>query len=33
MQKWISYTTAAIKAERERGAASDTVPAEDLSLR
>jgi TetR/AcrR family transcriptional regulator, ethionamide resistance regulator len=32
MQRWMSYTTAAIKAERERGAAPDTVPAEDLSV-
>ncbi|MGO9382603.1 MAG: TetR/AcrR family transcriptional regulator [Mycobacterium sp.] len=32
MQRWISYTTAAIKAERRRGAAPDTVPSEDLSV-
>ncbi len=32
MKRWISYTTAAIKAERRRGAAPDTVPAEDLSV-
>jgi AcrR family transcriptional regulator len=32
MQKWIAYTTAAIKAERKRGAAPDTYPAEDLSV-
>jgi AcrR family transcriptional regulator len=32
MQKWISYTTIAIKAERGRGAAPDTVPAENLSV-
>jgi TetR/AcrR family transcriptional regulator, ethionamide resistance regulator len=32
MQRWVSYTSAAIKAERERGAAPETVPAEDLSL-
>ncbi len=32
MQKWISYTTAAIQAERQRGAAPDTVPAADLSI-
>ena len=32
MGKWISYTTIAIKAERGRGAAPDTVPAEDLSV-
>lgn len=31
MQKWVSYTTAAIKAERKRGAAPETFPAEDLS--
>ena len=32
MQKWISFTTVAIKAERERGAAPDTISAEDLSI-
>ncbi len=32
MKRWISYTTAAIKAERRRGVAPDTVPAEDLSV-
>ena len=32
MQRWISYTTAAINAERRRGAAPDTVPSEDLSV-
>ena len=32
MQKWISHTTAAIKAERRRGAAPETYPAEDLSV-
>ncbi len=32
MQGWISYTTGAIKAERGRGAAPDTVPPEDLAL-
>lgn len=32
MQRWISFTTVAIKAERKRGAAPDTVPAEDLSV-
>ncbi|CQD12119.1 TetR family transcriptional regulator [Mycobacterium lentiflavum] len=32
MQTWISFTTNAIKAERERGAAPDTVSAEDLSI-
>lgn len=32
MGRWIFYTTAAIKAERGRGAAPDTVPAEDLAV-
>jgi TetR/AcrR family transcriptional regulator, ethionamide resistance regulator len=32
MQKWVAYTTAAIKAERKRGAAPETFPAEDLSV-
>ncbi len=32
MQKWISHTTAAIKAERRRGAAPESYPAEDLSI-
>lgn len=32
MQRWISLTTAAIEAERGRGAAPDTVPAEQLSV-
>ncbi|SOX53347.1 TetR/AcrR family transcriptional regulator, partial [Mycobacterium ahvazicum] len=32
MQTWISFTTNAIKAERERGAAPDTISAEDLSV-
>lgn len=32
MQRWVSYTTLTIKAERGRGAAPDTVPAEDLSI-
>ncbi|WP_025735981.1 TetR/AcrR family transcriptional regulator [Mycobacterium genavense] len=32
MQKWIAFTTTAIKAERDRGAAPDTVSAEDLSV-
>ena len=32
MQRWIFYTTAAIKAERGRGTAPDTIPAEDLSV-
>ena len=32
MQKWISFTTLAIRTERERGAAPNTVAAEDLSV-
>jgi AcrR family transcriptional regulator len=32
MYRWISSTTAAIKAERQRGAAPEIVPAEDLSV-
>jgi AcrR family transcriptional regulator len=32
MSKWISHTTIAIKAERGRGAAPDTVPAAELSV-
>lgn len=32
MQRWISFTTLAINTERERGAAPNTVPAEDLSI-
>jgi AcrR family transcriptional regulator len=32
MNKWIAYTTIAIKAERGRGAAPDTIPAGDLSV-
>ena len=32
MQKWITYTTAAIQTERERGCAPATVPAADLSI-
>ncbi len=32
MRRWIAYTTAAIKAERQRGAAPATVPAEELSV-
>lgn len=31
MQKWIDQTTAMITAERERGAAPDTIPAADLA--
>lgn len=32
MNKWIAYTTIAIKAERGRGAAPDTIPAAELSV-
>jgi AcrR family transcriptional regulator len=32
MQKWIAHTTAAIKAERRRGAAPENYPAEDLAV-
>jgi AcrR family transcriptional regulator len=32
MQKWIDCTTASIEAERSRGAAPITIPAEDLSI-
>lgn len=32
MHRWISSTTAAIKAERKRGSAPEIVPAEDLSV-
>lgn len=32
MQKWIDYTAVSIRAERERGAAPDTLPAEDLAI-
>ena len=32
MHRWISSTTAAIKSERQRGAAPEIVPAEDLSV-
>jgi hypothetical protein len=32
MHRWVSSTTAAIKAERQRGAAPEIVPAEDLSV-
>ena len=31
MQKWIDYTAAIIEAERDRGAAPDTIPARDLA--
>jgi TetR/AcrR family transcriptional regulator, ethionamide resistance regulator len=32
MQKWIDQTASAIKAERGRGAAPETIPAEDLAV-
>jgi TetR/AcrR family transcriptional regulator, ethionamide resistance regulator len=32
MQRWITFTTFAINAERERGLAPNTVPAQDLSV-
>jgi AcrR family transcriptional regulator len=32
MQKWIDYTTDSIQAERDGGAAPDTVPARDLAI-
>ncbi|BBZ44799.1 TetR/AcrR family transcriptional regulator [Mycobacterium parmense] len=32
MQRWIGFTTLAIKAERGKGVAPDTIPAEDLSV-
>jgi TetR/AcrR family transcriptional regulator, ethionamide resistance regulator len=32
MQKWVDHTTTLISAERERGAAPDTIPAEDLAV-
>lgn len=32
MSRWIAYTTIAIKAERGRGAAPDTIPAAELSV-
>ena len=31
MQKWIDHTAGVIKAERARGAAPETVPAQDLA--
>jgi TetR/AcrR family transcriptional regulator, ethionamide resistance regulator len=31
MQKWIAYTASVIDVERERGAAPDTLPAEELA--
>jgi AcrR family transcriptional regulator len=32
LQKWIDQTASSIKAERERGAAPETIPAEDLAV-
>ncbi|EKF21272.1 HTH-type transcriptional regulator EthR [Mycolicibacterium hassiacum DSM 44199] len=32
MQKWIDHTAASIQAERDRGAAPDTIPAADLAV-
>jgi AcrR family transcriptional regulator len=32
MQKWIDYTADSIQAERDRGAAPDTIPARDLAI-
>jgi len=32
MQKWIDYTTTSIQAERDKGAAPDTIPAQDLAI-
>lgn len=32
MRKWIDYTAASIQAERDRGAAPDTLPAMDLAV-
>jgi len=32
MQKWIDYTADSIQAERDRGAATETVPARDLAI-
>ena len=32
MQKWIDYTTASIQTERDRGAAPETIPANDLAV-
>jgi len=32
MQKWIDYTADSIRAERERGAAPETIPARDLAI-
>ncbi len=32
LQKWIGYTAESIQAERDRGGAPDTIPAEDLAI-
>jgi TetR/AcrR family transcriptional regulator, ethionamide resistance regulator len=32
MQKWIDYTAESIQAERDRGAAPDSIPARDLAI-
>jgi AcrR family transcriptional regulator len=32
MQKWIDYTAESIQAERDRGAAPETIPARDLAI-
>jgi AcrR family transcriptional regulator len=32
MQKWIDYTTASIQGERDKGAAPDGIPAQDLAI-
>ena len=32
LSKWISYTAESIRAERDRGVAPDTIPAEDLAI-
>jgi AcrR family transcriptional regulator len=32
MQKWIDYTAMSIQAERDSGAAPETIPAEDLAI-
>jgi AcrR family transcriptional regulator len=32
MQKWIDYTTLSIQAERDSGAAPETIPARDLAI-
>jgi TetR/AcrR family transcriptional regulator, ethionamide resistance regulator len=32
MQKWIDYTTASIQGERDKGAAPEGIPAQDLAI-